>query len=239
VKPVILNGIEDIVARPDLADRSLFLKLEPIPDDKRRSEVEFWADFDEKLPGILGALLDGVAKGLAMLPETKLDKLPRMADFARWATACETAFWPVGTFAAAYEGNRDEAVEGMIEADLVADTLRRFMEKRTVRTVWTGTATDLLDALNKEANEKAKKDKSWPLTARGLRGRLTRAAPSLRKIGIEVSPPSREGHARDRIMTITISTPPPEPGGVQPSAPSAPATSPADDLFEDDDSVPF
>jgi hypothetical protein len=30
-RPVILNGIEDIVTRPDLADRSVFLTLEPIP----------------------------------------------------------------------------------------------------------------------------------------------------------------------------------------------------------------
>ena len=33
-----------------------------------------------------------------MLPQTRLDKLPRMADFALWAAACETAFWPTGTF---------------------------------------------------------------------------------------------------------------------------------------------
>jgi hypothetical protein len=30
-RPVILNGIEDIVERPDLADRAVFLTLEPIP----------------------------------------------------------------------------------------------------------------------------------------------------------------------------------------------------------------
>jgi hypothetical protein len=33
----------------------------------------------------------------AMLPQTKLEKVPRMADFALWATACETALWPAGT----------------------------------------------------------------------------------------------------------------------------------------------
>jgi hypothetical protein len=31
-RPVILNGIEDIVTRPDLADRAVFLPLEPIPE---------------------------------------------------------------------------------------------------------------------------------------------------------------------------------------------------------------
>ena len=235
VRPMILNGIEDIVTRPDLADRSLFLKLEPIPEDKRRSEEEFWAAFARELPDILSALLDGVAKGLAMLAQTSHDKLPRMADFARWATACETAFWPAGTFAAAYEANRDDAVEGMIEADLVADTLRAFMAKRTVRTVWTGTATELLGALNQEAGEKVRRDKSWPVTARGLRGRLTRAASSLRKVGIDIAPPSREGHARERIFTISCV---PEHSSAQPSAPSAPATSPADDLLEEGE-LPF
>jgi len=41
-RPVILNGIEDIVSRPDLADRALFLHLEPIPDDKRKTEKALW-----------------------------------------------------------------------------------------------------------------------------------------------------------------------------------------------------
>ena len=70
-------------------------------------------------PRILGALLDAVVEGLKKLPETRLPKLPRMADFAMWATACETAIWPAGTFWSAYCSNRDAAVEGVIEADPV------------------------------------------------------------------------------------------------------------------------
>jgi hypothetical protein len=106
-RPVILNGIEDIVTRPDLADRAVFLTLEPIPEERRRPEEELWAAFEAERPRILGVLLDAVAKGLADLPRTKLDKLPRMADFALWATACETALWPSGTFWSAYCGNRE------------------------------------------------------------------------------------------------------------------------------------
>jgi hypothetical protein len=36
-------------------------------------------------PCILGVLLDAVVQGLKRLPETRLEKLPRMADFARIA----------------------------------------------------------------------------------------------------------------------------------------------------------
>src|SRR5499425_2387605 len=97
-RPVILNGIEDIVTRPDLADRAILLTLEPIPEESRRPEAEFWAAFELECPRILGILLDAVVEGLKRLPETHLPKLPRMADFALWASACETALWPAGTF---------------------------------------------------------------------------------------------------------------------------------------------
>ena len=63
-RPVILNGIEDIVERPDLADRAVFLTLEPIPEERRRPEAELWAAFEAERPRILGALLDAVVEGL-------------------------------------------------------------------------------------------------------------------------------------------------------------------------------
>ena len=68
-RPVILNGIEDIVTRPDLADRAVFLTLEPIPEERRRPEQELWAAFEAERPRILGVLLDAVAKGLASCRE--------------------------------------------------------------------------------------------------------------------------------------------------------------------------
>jgi hypothetical protein len=85
-RPIILNGIEDIVTRADLADRALLLTLEPIPKGRRRSEKDLWVAFEAEHPRILGALLDAVVEGLRRLPNTRLDELPRMADFALWAT---------------------------------------------------------------------------------------------------------------------------------------------------------
>jgi hypothetical protein len=65
-----------------LADRTVFLTLEQVG--------RLWA----ALRSNARVLLDAVLVGLGRLPETNLPKLPRMADSARWATACETA----GTF---------------------------------------------------------------------------------------------------------------------------------------------
>lgn len=219
-RPVILNGIEDIVTRPDLADRALFLTLEPIPEDRRRPEQELWAAFDAERPRILGALLNAVAQGLAMLPQTRLDRLPRMADFALWAAACETALWPAGTFWSAYCGNRDEAVEGVIDADPIAAAARALM---ATRTEWTGTASELLGALAVMAGERISKSKTWPDSPRALAGRLRRAATFLRKIGIDIGF-EREGRARTRIIRITTSQlSAPETGGARPSTSSAPS----------------
>ena len=76
-RPVILNGIEEIVTRPDLADRAVFLTLQPIPEEHRRPEQELWAAFDAARPRVLGVLLDAMVVGLKRLPETRLAKLPR------------------------------------------------------------------------------------------------------------------------------------------------------------------
>ncbi|MEO8884308.1 MAG: hypothetical protein ABI377_12995 [Devosia sp.] len=220
-RPVILNGIEDIVTRPDLADRAVFLTLEPIPEDRRRPEQELWEAFEAERPRILGVLLDAVARGLAELPRTKLDRLPRMADFALWATACETALWPTGTFWSAYCGNRDEAVDGVIDADPIAAAVRAVM---TTRTEWTGTASDLLVALAEMAGERVAKAKTWPDSPRALSGRLRRAATFLRKVGIDIGF-EREGRTRTRMIRIitTGKSASPETEGPQPSASSAPS----------------
>ncbi|HKF95677.1 MAG TPA: hypothetical protein VKB96_14000 [Gammaproteobacteria bacterium] len=41
-RPIILNGIDDIATRQDLIDRSIIINLEPIPENKRKPEAEFW-----------------------------------------------------------------------------------------------------------------------------------------------------------------------------------------------------
>jgi hypothetical protein len=89
-----LNGIEDIIGRSDLADRAIFLTLAPIRAEQRRSETELWRAFELARPAILGALLDAAVHGLRAVGSAQLCRLPRMADFALWATACENALWP-------------------------------------------------------------------------------------------------------------------------------------------------
>ena len=86
-RPAIVSGIEDSVRQSDLVDRSVILHLPAITRDRRRAEEEFWSSFHADYPRILGAVLDAMAGGLRELPNVKLDRSPRMADFAKWGEA--------------------------------------------------------------------------------------------------------------------------------------------------------
>src|SRR6516225_2570699 len=213
-RPVILNGIEDIVTRPDLADRAVFLTLEPIPEDRRRPEQELWAAFEKERPRILSVLLDAVVQGLKMLPQTRLEQLPRMADFALWATACERE---PGAFMNAYETNRKELVEGVLDADAIASAIRKLM---SARTEWKGTASQLLHALEEIAGERTAKGKNWPGSAEALGRGLRRPATFLRKVGIDISR-ERDPHSKERTRLIKITRQRlPDREGKEPSEPS-------------------
>jgi hypothetical protein len=146
----------------------------------------------EARPHILGALLDAAAHGLHMLPRVRLKHLPRMADFALWATACESAFRPAGTFEAAYSNNRRAAIENIIDTDPVAALVREIMDDRAQ---WSGSASDLLQM---GANRSG-----WPKSPRALAGRLRRAQTFLRTLGIEIAF-VREGRLGMRTIRITI-----------------------------------
>jgi hypothetical protein len=199
-RPIILNGIEDYVSRPDLADRSTFLMLEQIPEDRRLADRALQAELKKARPKILGALLGVVVTGLRRLPSVKLERVPRMADFAMWATACERV---PGAFMAAYDQNRAEAVKTVLEADVVAKAVRAFMALRGGQE-WSGTATELLDKLAALYPAETR-SRDWPRDSSHLSGRLRRAAPDLRKVGIAVEF-DREGGASGGTRIIVIRT---------------------------------
>jgi hypothetical protein len=196
-RPTLVNGIEDVIGRPDLADRAIFLTLAPIGEQQRRSQGELWREFELARPRILGALLDAAVHGLRALDRIHLDCLPRMADFAKWATACETALWPAGTFARAYAANHRAAIEGIIDADPIAACVREIMAERSS---WAGTAADLLLA-GRSSGGISRGSAGWPQNPRALAGRLRRAQTFLRARGIDITF-SREGRAGSRIIRI-------------------------------------
>lgn len=182
-RPVILNGIGDLAARPDLADRAITITLPPIPDEKRLTEKEWQRKFDEAAPEIFGAILEGISSALRRSDEVTLESKPRMADFAELITAAEQGLgWPDGSFLPLYAANRDEAVQASLEADPLALAIIEFMEEKSQ---WEGPAGQLLNELGELVSDKVKNAKWWPSTPAMLSKQLERAAPILRIHGIE------------------------------------------------------
>jgi hypothetical protein len=177
----------------------MFLALEPITDEGRRTERQLWREFETMRPRILGALLDAAAHGLQRLSRVRLERSPRMADFALWATACETAVWPPGTFLRVYDANRRAAIEGVIEADPVAAFVREIM---AVRSAWAGRASDLLRVRIAAGEDVLDGTTGWPKNPRALAGRLRRCQTFLRTVGIDIAF-SREGRTGSRMIRIT------------------------------------
>ena len=198
-RPILLNGIEDVITRADLADRAIVLALAPIADANRRPEAELWPEFEIARPRMLGVLLDGVVHGLRANRQVDLEQLPRMADFALWAAACETAFWPAGTFARAYAANRRAAVESIIEADPLATCVRTIVGERSS---WSGSASDLLRLCAQRAHEDASMSPPWARNPRALAGRLRRAQTFLRMLDIEIVF-GREGRSGARMIRLS------------------------------------
>ncbi|HTW51429.1 MAG TPA: hypothetical protein VME45_05995 [Stellaceae bacterium] len=178
-RPIMLNGIGDLAGRSDLAERGLPVFLPAIPNDQRREESEFWAVFEAARPGILGALLDAVVAGLRHLPDTKLDRRPRMADFATFAEACGPGFgWDLGEFIAAYEESAADAAAAAAEASPLLPVIEAVLARSGLDAAgFDGTAAELLDRLGTVAGEK-QHARWYPGTASALGSALTRMAGS-------------------------------------------------------------
>jgi hypothetical protein len=128
-----------------------------------------------------------------------------MADFAKWATACETVYWPAHSFITAYGTNRKEVIQKVIDADSVAAAVQKLMEQKTE---WNGTATELLTELAVEAGERISNSRSWPANARALSSRIRRSAPFLRAQGIRLVPDEgRSATARSISIIKSASLP--------------------------------
>lgn len=207
LRPVIVNGIDEIANRADLAERCIVLELQPIPKGKRKSERAFKAAFEAAAPGIFGALLDGVASALRNVDTVDETDLPRMADFAAWISAAEPGLgFAAGTARAAYARNRQRAVELALHASPIAVALRALLEKPTHAGTWEGQPEQLLAALSDLTAEPTRRMPSWPKNAASLSRALRRAATFLRTVGVEINLDGSTGRGTEKSRSWRVTS---------------------------------
>ena len=198
-RPVILNGIEDLTNREDLASRAIVLGLPSIPGGRRRREAELWEEFERVRPQVLGALFDAVVAVLASRKKKMPADLPRMADFAWWVMRAEPALpWEAGRFMATYARSMENVAEEALANDAVASTLIQMLRSQKVILK---EPSALLDSLNNHASVAMQREAGWPRSPRGLTNKLSRLAPALRTVGIVIERKKAGGR---RLVEIRI-----------------------------------
>jgi hypothetical protein len=186
-RPILLNGLEEFVLRPDLADREVSIYMLPIDKKKRQTDEAFWKSFDKQYPYILGALYDLMAEAMRRLPTLNLKERLRMADFSEWGEAIGRAMGlHPGDFIGIYEKNRQRRERAIVDNQPVVRIIRKFLRDRACSrdNPWEGTWTDLLNALNNIVDDATAENDKWPKTAKGLSTEMDKVLGSLRKSGI-------------------------------------------------------
>lgn len=182
-----LNGINIAAQQPDLLDRCLLFGLEPIPEHQRRDEEKLWEEFEAVRPLLVGAALDALSGAMKVKPDVRLERLPRMADFAIWGTAIALALgYSEQDFVNAIERNFSDRNEEILNSDVVAGAVRLLMESRCA---WEGTPTQLLGDLDEVAARLKVnvRSKEWPKAPNTLTKRLNVLTGNLWTVGINVS----------------------------------------------------
>ena len=197
-RPLVFNAIPDLgTARPDFLDRALIVEFLGIQPEVRRDEAQFWHEFSERQPRILGALLDAAVAGLRYLPQVKLERPPRLADFALWVSACEEALgMQPGEAIAACRANSAEVRDLALEASPLYEPLSEL-----AREGFTGTVAELRVRLESIASDARRRSARWPKAAHALGNALRRMVSTLRESGIELEF-SRPDHSGRRIVSV-------------------------------------
>jgi hypothetical protein len=185
-RPIMFTAIRNPVKAPDLADRTVVLKILAIEDRQRITPRRLWAAFYRDLPYILGALYHITACGLRELPRVKLARAPRLAEFFEGGIACEAGH-ELGSFLAAFDTAAQEALDAVVEDSALAQAVIAFMADRDGQ-AWSGSATALMKELmvhdRTEAHVTTWKD--WPQDARAFGAKLWPLQTVLRKVGVDL-----------------------------------------------------
>jgi hypothetical protein len=199
-KTIALNGINQVITKPDLLDRAILIKMKRIAPEQRLQEADFWSAFNFEKPQILGAIFDTLVKALAIYPSIELSEVPRMADFTRWGCAiAEATGYGQDAFLSAYKDNINRQNEEAIEASPVAKAVIEFMDDEEI---WQGTAEELLIELNSRFSMTISTSSPlWPKAPEWMSRRLNDVETNLSAVGIRIEFVRTTSAGRNIIIT--------------------------------------
>lgn len=180
-RPFMINGIGGYASRPDLMERAIPIRLSPMAEGSRKTEAELRAEFEQILPGLLGALYNGVAHALREYDNIEPPRHLRMADAARWIKSAEEGLGEKpGAIIDAIAIAQNEFVVERVNDDALVLALRTIIGPLGFE----GHIGDLFVKII--GLDDAKHQRSLPKTPSQLSGQLKRLRPAMAKAGIKV-----------------------------------------------------
>ena len=152
---VLLTGIDLGAVRGDLADRLLVIDLDLISEQSRRLDADLEDRWRKAHPMVLGALLDLAAGVAGVFPSVRLERSPRMADFARVLAAVDKVLGTHGLDRYVHRA-RNLAADSLTADAFVVAMGQQLIEE------FTGTSADLLAKVQCHSDRKPKTGQPMP-----------------------------------------------------------------------------
>lgn len=126
---VVLNGIDIVPYKSDLADRCLLFKLDKISETMRKPESEFWSEFQKVKPQILGAIFEALEKAKnEILPTLNVKKFHRMADAYKEMIVIAMALGvSQDEFQRIFDSNRQKLQDAYIQSNPFVELVLDYM----------------------------------------------------------------------------------------------------------------
>jgi hypothetical protein len=182
-RPSIINGISELITRPDLLDRALLIELPRIPSRNRQSEIILHNQFLNDYSKIFSGLMDLLSAVLRVLPTINLDEKLRLVDFSYIGCALEKLGYVTGeSFSDKYFSHYKANMVSCIESSPVAVALIEYMRDRLMIDC---NYIGLLQALN--VLQFRRNLPGWPTSPKGLASELKRLEPALKFVNIGIT----------------------------------------------------
>lgn len=205
IRPIIVNGISQIITQSDLLNRAIPIELSPI--EKRIVDDELRKNFSAAQPRLLGAMFDLLAKAMSIYPNVTRTNWPRMGSFVRWGYAISEALGngiTGETYMEAYARVEKIQHDEALHANPLSVVLKWFMEDKDI---WTGSAGEFLARIDYHKHEAGlppeisqyTKSSFWPESPRSASVNLRKNLNDYKEFGLIVIPPK---NSSDRVFTI-------------------------------------
>ena len=181
---LLLNGITELTDQPDLLDRSISIRFERIEESKRLTENELYANFNCDLPYFLNDIFNIVSKAMKIHEGVKLEKLPRMADFATWGYAIAEAMGIGGdNFLNNYRSNQLGIGLELLQSNITAMAIIDFIKQKVT---WKGSVKSFWETLDSFAIRRNinRSDPTWARNENSLGKRLEEIKVNLEEQGV-------------------------------------------------------